>query len=416
MTNAPQTDLCLAPLRGVTGCAFRTVFCRHFAGLSRAVAPFIPTVRGGRVKPALLRELLPERNAALPVIPQVIGKDAADLTIMLEALRGLGYRRADLNAGCPWPMVARNGRGAGLLVDADNLRRMLDAGCAAMPNGFSIKVRLGLKTSDLLAQRMELFNDYPLCEVAIHPRTAQQMYEGHVDLAAFAACRKLCRHPVVFNGDIQVNVIGNTKPAGICGSGLIDATAELLRLGVLDSTGRILGPDEAPAGTPDAILCRLIESNGQYNVLLVDKAHTATGESICLFQKDIRELQLANGAIRAGINILLRHAGLEAEQLGAVLLAGAFGNFIRRKNARRIGMLPPIPCDRIRFMGNTASLGAKMMLLSKAEEEYAARVTLAAKHVDLSLDPEFQMEFGEAMLFPEQDIETASSEPSCPDR
>ncbi len=208
MTNAPQTDLCLAPLRGVTGCAFRTVFCRHFAGLSRAVAPFIPTVRGGRVKPALLRELLPERNAALPVIPQVIGKDAADLTIMLEALRGLGYRRADLNAGCPWPMVARKGRGAGLLVDADNLRRMLDAGCAAMPNGFSIKVRLGLKTSDLLAQRMELFNDYPLCEVAIHPRTAQQMYEGHVDLAAFAACRKLCRHPVVFNGDIRTAADG----------------------------------------------------------------------------------------------------------------------------------------------------------------------------------------------------------------
>ena len=208
MTNAPQTDLCLAPLRGVTGCAFRTVFCRHFAGLSRAVAPFIPTVRGGRVKPALLRELLPERNAALPVIPQVIGKDAADLTIMLEALRGLGYRRADLNAGCPWPMVARKGRGAGLLVDADNLRRMLDAGCAAMPNGFSIKVRLGLKTSDLLAQRMELFNDYPLCEVAIHPRTAQQMYDGHADLLAFADCLSRCRHPVVYNGDIRTAADG----------------------------------------------------------------------------------------------------------------------------------------------------------------------------------------------------------------
>ena len=167
------------------------------------MAPFIPTVRGARVKPALLAELLPERNRALPLIPQVIGKEPADLVLMSGALRDLGYRRVDLNVGCPWPMVARKGRGAGLLADADNLRRMLDAGCAAMPEGFSIKVRLGMKTPNLLAQRMEILNDYPLCEVTIHPRTARQMYEGHADLEAFDACRRLCRHPVVYNGDIR---------------------------------------------------------------------------------------------------------------------------------------------------------------------------------------------------------------------
>ena len=201
-------DLCLAPLRGVTGCAFRTVFCRHFAGLSRAMAPFVPTVRGVRVEPAVLAELLPERNRALPLIPQVIGKDPADLTVMIGALRDLGYRRVDLNCGCPWPMVARKGRGAGMLADADHLRRMLDAGCAAMPEGFSIKVRLGLKTPELLAQRMDVLNAYPLCEVTIHPRTAQQMYEGHADLKAFAGCLPLCRHAVVYNGDIRTTADG----------------------------------------------------------------------------------------------------------------------------------------------------------------------------------------------------------------
>lgn len=201
-------DLCLAPLRGVTGCAFRAVFCRHFAGLSRAVAPFIPTVRGARVKPAVLAELLPERNRALPLIPQLIGKDPADLAIMLSALRDLGYARADLNAGCPWPMVARKGRGAGLLQDSDVLRRMLDAGCAGMPDGFSIKVRLGLATPDLLARRMEVLNDYPLREVTIHPRTARQMYDGRVDLDAFAACLQSCRHPVVYNGDLRTMADG----------------------------------------------------------------------------------------------------------------------------------------------------------------------------------------------------------------
>jgi len=173
------------------------------------MAPFVPTVRGVRVKPAVLVELQPERNRALPLVPQVIGKDPADLTVMIGALRDLGYGRVDLNAGCPWPMVARKGRGAGLLADADQLRRMLDAGCTALPEGFSIKVRLGLKTPDLLAQRMEVLNAYPLCEVTIHPRTAQQMYEGHADVQAFAACLKLCRHPVVYNGDIRTVADGD---------------------------------------------------------------------------------------------------------------------------------------------------------------------------------------------------------------
>lgn len=199
----PSFDLCLAPLRGVTGCSFRAVYCRHFGGLSRAVSPFVSTVRADRVKPALLADVLPERNRALPLVPQVIGKDPADLVVMLRALKDLGYTQSDLNAGCPWPMVVRKGRGAGLLADPDRLRRMLDAGCSVLPDGFSIKVRLGLATPDLLEQRMEVINGYPLREVIIHPRTALQMYEGRVNLDAFATCMRLCRRPVVYNGDIR---------------------------------------------------------------------------------------------------------------------------------------------------------------------------------------------------------------------
>ena len=122
-----------------------------------------------------------------------------------------------------------------------------------------------------------------------------------------------------------------------------------------------------------------------------------------LYQRDIRELQLANGAIRAGINILLRQAGVQPEQLGQILLAGAFGNYIRRHNAKRIGMFPPIPTERIQFVGNSASFGAKRVLLSEAERLRATELGHRVRHLDLSLDPEFQMEFGEAMLFPETD-------------
>ncbi len=208
---------------------------------------------------------------------------------------------------------------------------------------------------------------------------------------------------VLLDGDVQLNIIGNAKPAGICGTGLIDAAAELLRKGLLDSTGRLLAADEVPASVPDALRRRLVEKDGEINFLLVDAGSSATHQPLFLYQRDIRELQLANAAIRAGINILLRIGGFQPEELEAVLLAGAFGNFIRRNNARRIGMLPPIPCHRIRFVGNTASFGAKRALLSVEEKEYADRVARSVEHVDLSLDPEFQMEFSTAMLLPEDE-------------
>lgn len=208
---------------------------------------------------------------------------------------------------------------------------------------------------------------------------------------------------VILDGDVRLNVIGNVKPSGLCGTALIDAAAELLRAGVLDPSGRLLDPAEAPSSVPDAIRQRLVPAGTEVNFLLVPAAESATQAPIYLYQRDIRELQLANGAIRAGINILLGMAGLDPMDLDSVLLAGAFGNFIRRNQARRIGMLPPIPCHRIRFVGNAASFGAKRALLSRQEKAYADEILRKARHVDLSLSPDFQLEFGAAMLFPEQD-------------
>jgi len=210
---------------------------------------------------------------------------------------------------------------------------------------------------------------------------------------------------VMIGDDVLVNVIGNTRPVGLCGTALIDAVAELLRKSLIDETGRILPADEAPAALPDQLRSRLIAMDGQTNFLLVPAEESASGGPIYLWQKDVRELQLAAGAIRAGINILLRRVGLEADDLGSVLLAGAFGNFIRRSNARRIGLLPQIPCGRIRFIGNAASLGAKLALLSDDERDCAERLRRKTEHVDLSLDPEFQMEFGMAMMFPGGDVD-----------
>lgn len=208
---------------------------------------------------------------------------------------------------------------------------------------------------------------------------------------------------IVLDGDLRMNVIGNIRPAGLCGSGLIDAAAELLRVGILDPTGRILVPEELPERLSKSLCKRVVPRNDRADFMLAQKSETAAGAPLFLTQQDVRELQLAVAAIRSGINILLRMENLRPTDLRGVLLAGGFGNFIRRNHARRIGILPPIPTECIRFIGNSSSMGAKRALLSVAEKEYAAEVAARVRHVDLSLSPEFQVEFGEAMVFPEKD-------------
>jgi len=216
---------------------------------------------------------------------------------------------------------------------------------------------------------------------------------------------------VILRDDVRLNVIGNTKPAGICGTALIDTVAEMLRKGLIDETGRIVSAENAPDEIPEALTQRLHKmENGRVDFLLVAGDKAANGENIYLRQKDVRELQLVTGAIRAGVNLLIKRAGLNLEDLGAVLLAGAFGNFIRRSNARRVGLLPQVACNRIRFIGNAASLGAKMVLLSARERRYASELRDKAEHVDLSLDKEFQMEFGEAMMFPAEEVDYCADE------
>ena len=205
MADAPHPELILAPLRGVTGLRFRQAFQAHLSGLDRAVAPFIATVQGPRVKPEILRGIDPTvQPDGLPLIPQVIGKDPAQLRVMLRAMKALGYADVDLNAGCPWPFVAKKGRGAGLLRDERVLGEMLAAGCEELgPGHFSIKVRLGLDDATLLPKRLPLIQTFPLRELCVHPRTAKQMYEGTVDLDAFARVAEVCTLPLVYNGDIR---------------------------------------------------------------------------------------------------------------------------------------------------------------------------------------------------------------------
>lgn len=193
----------LAPLRGVTLEPFRRHLFSDFGGVDFALAPFVPLGSGFKAPPArAFADVVAPGVPRNRTVPQVIGRDPAALRAAAGFLRDAGYGRLNLNCGCPWKFVARKGRGSGLLEDPDTLARMLEAGCEAMPGGFSVKVRLGYSSPSALPSLVPLLNSFPLETVFVHPRTGVQMYGGSADVEAFAEVFPRLRAPVVYNGDV----------------------------------------------------------------------------------------------------------------------------------------------------------------------------------------------------------------------
>jgi len=209
---------------------------------------------------------------------------------------------------------------------------------------------------------------------------------------------------VVLDGDVHLGVIGNVPPMGLCGSGLIDLAAELLRVGIVSPEGRLLPVDELPMRLSPALVGRVRSADdGSTIFVLTEPDGGTTHKPLSLTQRDIRELQLGSGAIRAGISMLLRKAGLTPADLKTVLIAGGFGGFIRRDNAQRLGLLPPdVHHERIHYVGNVSLAGARWALLSLEARRHGEELARRARHVELSVDGDFQMEFAEAMIFPDK--------------
>jgi len=207
----------------------------------------------------------------------------------------------------------------------------------------------------------------------------------------------------VVDGWLDIDVIGAVAPRSVCGSGLIDAVAVMLETGVLDATGRLVDePDRLSVLSAD-IRARRIEFAGQPAFLVAGRIENEDAgrgrDGVVLTQRDIREVQLAKGAIRAGIELLLAEAGIGAGDLEAVLLAGAFGNYIRRSSALRMGLLPPVPPERVRFVGNGSLAGASMCLVNRACRQRAVDLAGRIRYVEIAGRPDFQVAFAEAMLF-----------------
>jgi len=193
----------LAPIQGLTDRIYRNLFPVYFKGVDVAIAPFISSVR--KMKPAtnLLKELHPGKNTGIPTIPQITSSNPDDFIKLSNALYDIGCGTVNWNLGCPFRLVVKKGRGAGMLCYPDRVESFLEKTMPAIKPNLSIKLRIGLRYSDDILTLIPIFNRFPLTELIIHPRTAEQMYDGDVDLAIFQQCLGLSKHRVVYNGDID---------------------------------------------------------------------------------------------------------------------------------------------------------------------------------------------------------------------
>jgi uncharacterized 2Fe-2S/4Fe-4S cluster protein (DUF4445 family) len=199
-------------------------------------------------------------------------------------------------------------------------------------------------------------------------------------------------------GDVHLQIIGGNQltPLGIAGSGLVDAVAEMYRVGIVDASGRMIRPEDARDILPDALVERLVTIDGVRAFRLSD-----VESNVVLTQQDIRALQFAKGSIAAGVMVLMQQMGVTANDLHEVLLAGSFGSYINPASARAIGLVPWVPVERIVAVGNSAGEGAKIALLSFREREAANRIPEFIEYVELSGRGEFNDIFTDALAFPE---------------
>src|SRR5437762_4670903 len=204
---------------------------------------------------------------------------------------------------------------------------------------------------------------------------------------------------VTVDDDVHVHTIGEADALGLCGSGLIDLLAGLLAAIVIDWTGLI--QVEGRAALPPKLSERVVMRGEERQVIILRPGEAGARAEIVLTQDDVRQVQLAKGAIASGVLMLQHVAGVPDARVAELMLAGGFGNYVSIASALRIGLIPPLPAERIRYVGNAAALGAQLCLVSETERQRAERVAARIEHVSLAAHPDFERIFVDAMNFPQ---------------
>jgi uncharacterized 2Fe-2S/4Fe-4S cluster protein (DUF4445 family) len=198
------------------------------------------------------------------------------------------------------------------------------------------------------------------------------------------------------DGSVVTRSIGHVTPRGVCGSGLIDAVAELRRWQIIDVSGALRSADAVEGTVPETLRARIVEREWGRGFLLAGNPEAG----VILRATDVRQLQLAAGSIRAGIAVLLAEAGLAAADLTAMLVAGNFGHFVRKPSLARLGLVPDMPLERVQLAGNVAGVAARLALLDERFRERVEKLAATATFVDLGGRPGYTDAFMEALTFP----------------
>jgi uncharacterized 2Fe-2S/4Fe-4S cluster protein (DUF4445 family) len=263
-------------------------------------------------------------------------------------------------------------------VGADHVAMLLGSGIHQSARTV-IAIDIGTNTEITLAFRGRLLS----CSCASGPA-----FEGaHIQHGMRAASGAIERVRII-DGEVHTHTIGGVPPVGICGSGIVDAVAEMLYAGVLDNRGNF---------RRDSTLVH--PSEGQNKFVLVPARATGHASDIAVTRSDVNEIQLAKAAIRTGIEILLREVGIDSADIDEVVIAGAFGSYLDIRSAVQLGMFPPLAQERFHQIGNGAGSGARQMLISGDQRRTAERIARQIEYVELTNHPAFSERFQTELCF-----------------
>ena len=236
--------------------------------------------------------------------------------------------------------------------------------------GWQLLIDLGTNTEVVLGRRGRL--------IATSTAAGPAFEGANIEHGMRAAPGAIDRVRVLGNGRLVVGTVANQPPRGICGSGLIDAVAELHRAGVIAASGYMCSRAECEAAGVAPRLCeRIVEPAGAQRHVQLDADVTITAQ-------DVRQLQLVKGSIAAGIALVMRHAGVGVDDLDGVHIAGTFGSFVRKSSAQSIRLVPAVDPERVHFVGNAAGVGARMVLVDARSRERAARIAALCEYLELA--------------------------------
>lgn len=192
-----------APLQGYTEAIYRQAHARIFGGVDSYYTPFVRVERG-EIRRKDIRELEPDNNRNVPLVPQLIAPNVDKMEQILALFIEKGYEHVDINLGCPFPILAKRHNGAGMLPYPEEVSTLLRTAVEKYPNlSFSVKMRLGWDNPQECLALLPLLNELPLTSIIMHPRLGKQQYKGEVDMAAFEAFYTECRRPLIYNGDLH---------------------------------------------------------------------------------------------------------------------------------------------------------------------------------------------------------------------